>query len=395
MSKRRGKILQDAESIERRKWYSDLQQATMNEVARENSFHKSLHQQEALDNQEKIRGGIPTITLADNPWVTALNAPVSTNAVVVGFHGIGQNQSLFKRWHKTLSDDNILLCGVCLPGRSYRAGESYADSIRNLSVNIFMLLKAAHIIHRPIEDGGNAIKVRPLVLLGHDIGALIAYEIAKLLQDYGYHLTALLAASAPSPYLQGQNKLGKKYCFLSDTELLQRMQVLGGVPALLRERKEFLKYFIPLFRSDYFLYDKYVIQPPAKVLYIPEAQLEASLDLTPAVREPPVMKKGAFGRATSEEEVQQVEQIYPVVLYRLHCEVVTIRVDDDPFVTAKEVSEWAHMSNRYDHVTLAAVGPGSHCGGLCTPENENVISELLKRCCTKTTLEVVTAEDDD
>lgn len=395
MSKRRGKILQDAESIERRKWYSDLQMATMNEVARENSFHKSLHQQEALDSQEKIRGGIPTITLASNPWVTALNAPETAKAVVVGFHGIGQNQSLFKRWHKILNDESILLCGVCLPGRSYRAGEGYADSIRNISVAIFMILKAAHIIHRPVEDGSNQMKVRPLVLVGHDVGALIAYEIAKLLQDYGYHLTALLAVSAPSPYLQGQNKLGKKYCFLSDAELLQRMQVLGGVPALLRERKDLLKYFIPLFRSDYFLFDKYTIQPPAKVLYIPETELEASLDLRPAVREPPAMKKGAFGRATSEEEVQQVEQIYPVVLYRLHCEIVTIRVEDDPFVTAKEVSEWAHMSNRYDHVTLAAVGPGAHCSGLCMPVNESVISELLKRYCTKMTVEVIATDEDD
>lgn len=396
MSKRRGKILTDSESVERRKWYNDLQMATMQEVAQENAAHKQQHLQDISEKDVQINNGIPPINFHRNPWFSALNTPRKTKAVVLFFHGIGQNQAFYKRWHKEMSNEDVLLCSVCLPGRSSRAGEFFADSIRNASVAIFIALRASRIIYRPVLSTSEPTTIRPLVLFGNDIGALIAYEVAKILQNYHYHLTALIAVAAPSPYLQGQNRLGKKHCFLSDTELQQKMIELGGVPYLLRERKELLKYFIPLFRSDFFLFDTYTIQPPATVLLIPEDDLEASLDLQPPVREPAVVKKPQFGRvALVETEEQQEELIYPVVLYRIHCPVVTMRVEDDPFVTDSEVSEWAHLSDSYEHIVLDAAGPGAHCNGLCTSHNEISVTEQLLRFCALTSVEPTSVNGDE
>lgn len=393
MSKRRGKILTDAESIERRNWYSDLQQAKIEEIAKEKAFYEEerkiefnqANYVESLRKEAKIKLNI-------SPWIVSLNKVEKHTATVLCFHGISQNHGFFKRWHKPLSDAGVQLCGVCLPGRANRAAEKPATSIRDVAIAVFLAMKAMDMLSpkppTPDFDIGPDPEplntARPLILFGHDVGSLIAYEVAKLLQDYHYTHTALIVSGSPSPYQQGQNRLGKKMCFLSDSELLKHMIELGGVPEMMLKRNDMLKYFIPLFRSDYYLYDKYVITPPANVLSIPESEIEFATEaLRPksadkSLKYPDERRKNEkHGRPAHDEEGE--EMVYPVVLYRLHCEIVSIRVEDDPFVSEKEVSEWTHMSNAYDQVTLDSVGEGGHQRALC--ERDGVVLELLKRYC--------------
>lgn len=399
MSKRRGKILADDESIERRNWYSSLQRGKLEEVAKEKAFYQDERQRE-IAQANYVEAVLRDKPLRHNssPWIISLNEVKNSSATVLCFHGIGQNHGLFKRWHKQLGDSGVQLCGVCLPGRANRAHEEPFTSIRDASIAIFLAMKAMDMLmQRPPDDaeGTNTSSppnIKPLILFGHDVGSLIAYEVAKLLQDYHYNHTALVVSGSPSPYQQGQNRFGKKMCFLSDAELLKHMIELGGVPEALLKRTDVLKYFIPLFRSDYYLFDKYTITPPANVLSIPESEIEFATD---ALRPPPadhslkypddppskaVSRGHSFlSEIEQEKEEEQEEMVYPVVLYRLHCEIVTLRVADDPFVDEKEVAEWTHMSNAYDHVTLDSVGAGGHLKSLC--EHEQLIVDVIKRCC--------------
>lgn len=398
MSKRRGKLLADDESIERRNWYSGLQREKLEEVAREKAFyenekHRELTQAKYVDDVLREKNLNHNIC----PWIVSLNELRTATATVLCFPGFGQSHGFYKRWQKTLDDSGVQLCGVCLPGRANRAHESSFTSIRDASIAIFLAMKAMGMLTRNNPDDfddpslSTKIPLRPLVLFGHAVGALIAYEVAKLLQDYHYQHTALIVLSAPSPYQQGQNRFGKKMCFLSDGELLKHMIELGGVPEALLKRTDVLKYFIPLFRSDYYLYDKYVITPPINVLSIPEAEIELATDaLRPVQANKPlqypdeapakaVSRGHSFVFKDDAREEEQEELVYPVVLYRLHCEIMTLRVEDDPFVSEQEVAEWTHMSNSYDHVTLDSVGAGGHLRSLC--EHEHRILEIIKRYC--------------
>ena len=402
MSKRRGKILSDEESVERRNWYSSLQQGKLEEVAKEKAFYQAERKRElAQSNHIGVVVSDQPINHHVNPWIVSLNIVDNSRATVLCFHGFGHSHGLFTRWKKQLGDARVQLCGVCLPGRANRAHEDAATSIRDCSIAIFLAMKAMEMLTRrnpdesaSLPDSSNSpiTKVKPLVLFGNDVGALVAYEVAKLLQDYDYHHAALIVAGSPSPYQQGQNRFGKKMCFLSDAELLKHMVELGGVPEALLRRTDVLKYFIPLFRSDYYLFDKYTITPPANVLSIPESEIEYAMDsLRPSsadksLKYPDDPPAKAVSRGHSflseieqEKEEEQEEMVYPVVLYRLHCEIMTIRVEDDPFVDEKEIAEWTHMSNTYDQVTLDSVGTGGHLKCLC--EHENRIIEVIKRCC--------------
>jgi len=396
MSKRRGKILTDAESIERRNWYSDLQKAKIEEIAKEKAFYQDERKNETdrTNCAESLRIE-PNVKLNISPWIAPLNEVKNHTATVLCFHGIAQNHGFFKRWHKPLSDAGVQLCGVCLPGRANRAAEAPSTSIRDVSIAVFLAMKAMNLLtpKPPVQDFGEGSESdpisnpRPLILFGHDIGSLIAYEVAKLLQDYHYIHTALIVSGSPSPYQQGQNKFGKKMCFLSDSELLKHMVELGGVPEAMLKRGDMLKYFIPLFRSDYYLHDKYVITTPATVLSIPEPEIEfatealrpRSADKSLKYPEERSKPKDQHGKPLHAAEEEDEEMVYPVVLYRLHCEIVSIRVEDDPFVSEKDVSEWTHMSNAYDQVTLDSVGAGGHQRGLS--EHHGVVLELLKRYC--------------
>jgi surfactin synthase thioesterase subunit len=393
MSKRRGKILTDPESVERRKWYSDLQKATIDEVAKENEFFKEqryreLHAQEAR-TPAKERA---EITTTDSPWIHSLNSPKGKSATVICFPGISQSPAVYQKWCKPFSDSDIYLCAVCLPGRSNRAAEEFATSITEVVVAVFLALKNMYVLEKKPHEEDTATANRPLVFFGHDMGCLVAYEIAKLLQDYHYTFTALVASSCPSPYQQGQNRYGKKHCFLSDKELMQRMAELGGVPDVLRGRKDILNYFLLLFRSDYYLYDKYEIRPPATVLTIPEAEIGniAIKKETPIIEQVRSREAATAAAAKSRSRVvkqeipeEEEEMVYPVVLYRMHCEIVTLLVEGDPFVTPKDIGEWTHMSNKYEHVELAASGLGDHTKGLLLPENNATVMDIIARFCAQ------------
>jgi surfactin synthase thioesterase subunit len=395
MSKRRGKILTDPESVERRKWYSDLQKATIDEVAKENEFFKEqryreLHAIEVEHTPVKEKVQITTI---DGPWIHSLNSHRGKSATVVCFPGISQSPAAYQKWSKTFNDAGIYLCAVCLPGRSNRAAEEFATSITEVVVAVFLALKSMNVLERKPRDGDNTTVNRPLVFFGHDMGCLIAYEVAKLLQDYHYTFTAIVASSCPSPYQQGQNKYGKKNCFLPDKELMQRMAELGGVPDVLRGRKDILNYFLLLFRSDYYLYGKYEIRPPATVLTIPEAEIgkitiKKEVPIIEQVRSREAASAAALKnrtRVVKQEPEEEEEMVYPVVLYRMHCEIVTLLVEGDPFVTPKEIGEWTHMSNGYEHVELTASGPGDHTRGLLLQENNAVVMDIILRFCVRKT----------
>lgn len=396
MSKRRGKILTDPESVERRRWYADLQEETLQEVEKEKEFFRQeqLREQHTKDQLTPVKVKRLPILEKKDKLLVRFNSSSASKATIVCFPGISHGPGYFQKWTHFCTEAEIFLLSVCLPGRSNRAAEPCATSVRDTAIAVFLALKSMNLLQRKPHPEDTVTINRPLVFVGHDVGCLIAYEVAKLLQDYKYTHTALIMSACPSPYQQGQNKYGKKHCFLPDKELQQHMIALGGVPKYLLGRQDMLNYFLPLFRSDYYLYDKYVITPPATVLPIEEADLP---NLPPTAPPPPpraapklskpsapnspgtTLRKAAITKEELPEEEEEL--VYPVVLYRLHCEIVTLLAEGDPFVTAKDVGEWVHMSNSHSHIQLESAGPGSHSTALFKPENEAILFDLFRRMC--------------
>jgi medium-chain acyl-[acyl-carrier-protein] hydrolase len=124
---------------------------------------------------------------------------------------------------------------VQLPGRGDRVREK----------PISRMLPLAHAVARellPLID-------RPFALFGHSMGAILAFEIARLLRKHrapqplhlfaSGHTAPQAAATAPQTYN------------LPDAELMEELRRLNGTPEELLGEPELMKVMLPLLRADF------------------------------------------------------------------------------------------------------------------------------------------------
>ncbi|MER9364285.1 alpha/beta fold hydrolase [Mesorhizobium sp. M0500] len=155
-------------------------------------------------------------------------------------HGGGSVQS-FRNWPDYLPDDVELIC-LDLPGRGKRSAEA---AIRRMDVLVPMVIEAL----RAYSD-------RPFVFFGHSAGALVAYEIARSLEEAGRPSPFHVVVSAhPSADLPPEEPPMYKY---EDDKLTDVIRTLGMVPKrALANEKLLLDFILPPLRADFELAETY------------------------------------------------------------------------------------------------------------------------------------------
>ncbi|WP_393060984.1 thioesterase II family protein [Streptomyces sp. LN549] len=101
----------------------------------------------------------------------------------------------------------------------------------------------------------------PYVLLGHSLGATIAYETARELQRRSAPDPALLVISAAVAPQIDHDPIGAGR--LSDDELIDKTREAGRLPAQILESTELLELVLPALRADLALVDSYRYLPGA------------------------------------------------------------------------------------------------------------------------------------
>ncbi|WP_112228085.1 thioesterase II family protein [Lentzea atacamensis] len=140
----------------------------------------------------------------------------------------GGGASAFWDWADLLGSSVELWCAV-LPGRERRFAET-AET------------EAARIAEPLAEAVREKIRT-PLVLFGHSMGGLIAFDVARRLGGLVEHL---FVSATRAPHL----KSGDEPHLLDDDGLLDWMTRLGGVPADLLAHREMLALLLPTLRAD-------------------------------------------------------------------------------------------------------------------------------------------------
>ena len=91
---------------------------------------------------------------------------------------------------------------------------------------------------------------RPFAFYGHSNGALVAFELARLLSRCGGRdASALFLAAKRSPLLPAETPV----CHLPDAEFVEVLRRYGGTPAGLFACPDLLSVYLPILRADFAL----------------------------------------------------------------------------------------------------------------------------------------------
>jgi isopentenyl diphosphate isomerase/L-lactate dehydrogenase-like FMN-dependent dehydrogenase/surfactin synthase thioesterase subunit len=133
------------------------------------------------------------------------------------------------------------------PGRRERGSEPCATDIAALAGEAAQLLA-------PYTD-------RPLSLLGHSMGALVAFETTRLLERHGAVTRLFVSAARPPSDDWAERDLDA----LDDAELVAELRRLDGVPEALLREADVVSEILRLLRADHRALRRYRCPPEAMV----------------------------------------------------------------------------------------------------------------------------------
>ncbi|WP_371244444.1 thioesterase II family protein [Streptomyces pimonensis] len=170
---------------------------------------------------------------------------------LVCFPQAGGGTLAYRPWMAMLSPDVDVL-PVVLPGRDSKFSEPPIT-------DLILLAQAAAEGLQPVLFGQeHAVSY---ALFGHSLGAVLAYETARILSD-AHHPPALLIVSGSAP--PHRAAATHTYHALPDEEFITEVVRLGGVSRAALEEPELIRVMLPVLRADFTAAETYehVVGPP-------------------------------------------------------------------------------------------------------------------------------------
>jgi surfactin synthase thioesterase subunit len=183
---------------------------------------------------------------------------------IFGFPHAGAGSTVFAGLREALAQFDVALVPAVLPGRERRLRERPHCDMPALLADFEQMARASGFA--PFEGD--------YALLGHCSGALVAYEIARLLERAPCAPPRLLVVSGslPPPMIRDTGTSA-----LSTPELFARTADLGGTPPALLQDPDFLDMIERPLRADWTLFDRYVHRP-AEPLSTPVLAVRGAAD---------------------------------------------------------------------------------------------------------------------
>lgn len=222
-----------------------------------------------------------------NTWIRRFH-PASAGAVRLAcFPHAGGSASFFFPVSQALQP-SVEVLAVQYPGRQDRRREPCVTDLGTL----------ADLAYEALRDWAD----RPIALFGHSMGAIVAFEVARRLeQRLGVEPAVLFASGRRAPSRHRTESVHRR----DDDGVVRELQLLGGTDAVFLQDEELLQMSLPAIRGDYRAIERYQCSPGAEV----------------------------------------------------SCPVVALVGDSDPRTTIEEARAWsAHTSSEFD----IQVFPGGH-----------------------------------
>jgi surfactin synthase thioesterase subunit len=164
---------------------------------------------------------------------------------VIGVHHAGGSASAYHPLSRSLPPGWDLLL-LDLPGRGKRASVAPIDDMSRLVEQVVSDV-------RPYLDG------TPVALFGHSLGAVVALEVARVLDADGTPPVWVGVSGRVAPTFQELAR--KRLHELDDDALLDVLIAMGGTPPEVREMPAILSRLLPTVRADLRAVDTYRPDP--------------------------------------------------------------------------------------------------------------------------------------
>ncbi len=198
-------------------------------------------------------------------WLKGWSAHDQHQALLVCFPCAGAGVSVFNGLQEHLSPE-INAIGVQLPGREERIDETPTENLELIVNAVFESLKK----YPPL----------PMVFLGYSNGALLAYDVAKRLEEQQRPLAHFVIVAKKAPHMPKNNPPIRH---LPDPEFTAKLRQYDYLPAALLANQKLMQLLVPRFRADLAISEQYQADLTFQ-LAVPYSCLSGSLDAnaTPA-----------------------------------------------------------------------------------------------------------------
>ncbi|MFZ1028468.1 MAG: alpha/beta fold hydrolase [Limnoraphis robusta] len=182
-----------------------------------------------------------------NHWLTCPQPNPKAKLRLFCFHYAGGGALIFRNWSAYFSP-NIELCAVELPGRGKRLREPPYTQLKPLIEALTLA------IHSYLD--------KPFVFLGHSMGGLVCFELARQLRrEYGLSPQHLFVSGCRAPQIPDPDPPIHQ---LETSDFIEELRRYNGTPEAVLQNQELMDLLLPCLRADFAVLETYNYQsePP-------------------------------------------------------------------------------------------------------------------------------------
>lgn len=173
-----------------------------------------------------------------DPWVRRFATGRDAPHRLVCFPHAGGSASFFSPLARALSG-RFEVCAVQYPGRQDRRAEPFLRTIEEIADGAFTALRSSD--------------VEPSVLFGHSMGAVVAFEVARRMEQHGAPPLGLVVSGRRAPSTVRVEDVHKR----DDNALVDEIRGLGGTDTTFLDDPELRAMVLPAIRADYTAVETY------------------------------------------------------------------------------------------------------------------------------------------
>lgn len=337
------RLKHDVISTERRQWYASMEQPVFrhyrelqdkrDEVIASDKKDEEIRQREERRMQERAEegqastSGLPKELPPSTPWLLPLaKHPPRPSISIFFFPEVGCAPSMFDTLLPSLSHLEGAVYGVCPPGRMHRvmeplSGLTLTSCLIGIRQDLLNLLD--YLSPNP----------PPWVFVGHGLGAVLAFETARLLQAEGISVALVVACGSRCPMDISHATIDhhKPWGTRNTPPLALGIPLLHELIAQefisdpdLAQRKDLLRIYSPVLDADQRILKEYICLPPLIAAVPLHTQLMEGFRL---------------------EDCAETMQSMGVGIYRMSASLFVCHGNPESWQTVEMFSGWEALTN--------------------------------------------------